>query len=124
MAMQIVPAVVKKEEYGVLLGDVTAVSQYPASRPGMVRILEYEELADRLTEDGAPIMITGSLRKDSKTPSGFRWSSGMGPPLAVKSGTLCEVEVVAEIQRPIDLVIPYLNKRLLGVGEGAFGAAR
>jgi HlyD family secretion protein len=122
--LEIAPAVVKKEEYGVLLGDVTAVSQYPASRPGMVRILEYEELADRLTEDGAPIMITGSLRKDSKTPSGFRWSSGMGPPLAVKSGTLCEVEVVAEIQRPIDLVIPYLNKRLLGVGEGAFGAAR
>ncbi len=124
MAMQIVPAVVKKEEYGVLLGDVTEVSQYPASRPGMVRILEYEELADRLTEDGAPIMIKGSLRKDPATPSGFRWSSGKGPTIQIKSGTLCEVEVVAETQRPIDLIIPYLNKRLLGIGEESPGVAR
>ncbi|QLA19103.1 NHLP bacteriocin system secretion protein [Desulfolutivibrio sulfoxidireducens] len=124
MPMQIVPAVVKKEEYGVMLGDVTDVSQYPASRQGMVRILQYEELADRLTEDGAPILIQGTLRKNPKTPSGFSWSSGEGPPIQIKSGTLCAVEVVAETQRPIDLLIPYLNKHLLGVGDTAPGAGR
>jgi HlyD family secretion protein len=124
MAVQIVPAVVRKEEYGVMLGDVVEVSQYPASRKGMARILPYEELAERLSQDGAPILIKAALRKNPDTPSGFDWSSGLGPPTQIKSGTLCAVEVVARSERPIDLVLPMLNKTLLGVGDTTPEAGR
>ena len=34
------------------------------------------------------------------------------PPTVVSSGSVCTVQVVTRRQRPIDLVIPYLRKKL------------
>ena len=39
----------------------------------------------------------------------LRWSSPLGPPTAVDSGTLCQVRVIVAEQRPIGLAIPILK---------------
>jgi HlyD family secretion protein len=116
MEAQISPSVARPEEYGNLLGTVNQVSAFPASSRGMMRILQNSDLVNKLSRVGAPIMVYASLLPDSETVSGYKWSSGAGPQLQIGSGTICSVGVVVERQRPIDLVVPYLRRTLLGQG--------
>ncbi len=113
MAVHVIPETLSEDEYGVILGEVQTVSRYPASPKGMMRVLDNQELVETLTRGGAPIMVTVSLREDPETPSGYRWSSGVGPPTTIESGTQCIIRVIARSQTPIELIIPYL--------KGAFG---
>ena len=117
MEAQISPSVAKPEEYGSLLGTVNQVSVFPASSRGMMQILQNSDLVKRLSSGGAPIMVHASLLPDSETVSGYKWSSGAGPPIQIGSGTICSVGVVVDRQRPVDLVVPYLRKKLLGEGD-------
>ncbi|HOO64165.1 MAG TPA: NHLP bacteriocin system secretion protein [Synergistaceae bacterium] len=117
MEAQISPSVVKQEEFGVLLGHVTRVSRYPASLKGMMRILGNDQLAKSLSQGGAPITVTVALRPSAETESGYAWSSGGGPPLKLQSGTLTGITVVVHRQAPVTLVLPFLKKFFLGVGE-------
>jgi HlyD family secretion protein len=120
MTAHVVPETVREEEYGVLIGEVIAISPYPVSRAGMMRILGNEEWVQALVREGAPTMVTIRLHPDERTMSGYRWSSGSGPPGPVKSGAQCVVRILARRQAPIDLVIPQLKRRLFGVGEGTY----
>jgi HlyD family secretion protein len=119
MAAHVVPDTVREEEYGVMLGEVVSISPYPVSRKGMMRILGNEEWVQTLARDGAPTMVTIRLHKDPLTASGYRWSSGKGPPGGVKTGAQCVVRIVARRRAPVELVVPELKRRLFGVGEGA-----
>jgi len=117
MTMQVAPSVAKREEYGVLLAEVVGVSSFPATPRGMLHVLGNEKLVEVLAEKGPPIAVRAKLIKDPATFSGFRWSSGQGAPIQLQSGTMCQADVVVEEQHPISLVIPYLRKSLLGIGE-------
>lgn len=117
MRANITPSVVKKEEYGFILGEIHQVSGFPASRKGMLRTLQRENLVEQLSRGGAPILAAADLFPDPNTPSGFKWSSGLGPPLKIQSGTLCSAGVVIDARRPIDLVLPFLRRHLFGIGE-------
>ncbi len=116
MKVEISPANVKQEEYGFMLGIVTRVSQFPSTPQGMMRILQNENLVKTLSGGGAPIEINATLVPSSKTFSGYRWSSKDGPPIKIRSGTLCFSSIVVKEQPPVTLVIPLLKKYLLGVG--------
>jgi HlyD family secretion protein len=111
MQVQISPTIVKKERYGVLLGTVRAVESFPSTHQGMMRVLHNEELVKAFLSDtaGTPIAVRAELVKESKTPSGYRWSSGVGPDLVLTSGTRCVAQVTTRTQRPIALVLPVLD---------------
>jgi HlyD family secretion protein len=83
----------------------------------MMRILGNDQLAQSLSQGGAPITLTVALRTSEKTESGYAWSSGDGPPLKLQSGTLAGITVVVRRQAPVTLVLPFLKKFFLGVGE-------
>jgi HlyD family secretion protein len=116
MRVQISPDSVKKEEHGVMLGIVTKVSEFPATEEGMKRVLENDLLVRKLL-DGvglAPIAVTAELVPDVRTDSGYRWSSGRGPPTQLGPGTPCRAKITVDRVRPIELVIPLL-KETIGV---------
>lgn len=117
MSLGVTPSVVRAEEYGHILGEVTYVSSFPSSSEGMLKILRNKELVNRLATGGAPIMIKADLAQDPETPSGVRWSSGQGPEMNIRSGTLCDVNVMVAKEPPATLVIPFFKRTLLGVGE-------
>lgn len=117
MTMLVAPSVAKREEYGVVIGEVVSVSAFPASPRGMMHILENEKLVELLSQNGPPIKVRAKLLKDESSISGFKWSSGRGAPVTLQSGTMCQAEVVVEEQRPVSLLIPYLKKAVLGIGE-------
>ena len=112
MDAQVSPVTVRREEHGFMVGRVTFVSPQPATRAGMQRTLGNEILVNQLAAAGAPFLVEVDLQPDSGTASGFRWSSGSGPPSLVESGTPVMVQVVVERQRPISLVIPAFRAAL------------
>jgi len=65
-----------------------------------------------LTNGGPVTELHVEMDKNSKTTSGYQWSSLKGPNLMLSSGTLCTAEVVTRWQKPITLVLPSLRRAL------------
>jgi HlyD family secretion protein len=115
MVVHVEPTMVVREEFGAIIGKVISISEFPVTPQGMVADLHNDTLVKRFSQDGAPYVAKVRLEPDATTVSGYRWSSGKGPPLRLSSGTLARAEVTTREQPPIELVIPLL-KRLSGVG--------
>jgi HlyD family secretion protein len=112
MAVQVTPSTVKREEFGSILGRVVWVAEFPSSARGMTRLLGNEALVTKLMTEGPPIQVNVALRRDARTPTGYRWSSSRGPSLKISSGTLAAGDVVVKTDRPMTLVIPTLREKL------------
>lgn len=119
MLMGVTPAVVRREEHGFILAEVTQVANFPASAEGMLQVLRNPGLVKKLSEDSAPIMVRATLQTSPDTPSGYRWSSGNGPDIQIHSGTLSSVNVIVKQQPPITLVLPFLKRFLFGAGDAS-----
>ena len=116
MRVQIAPDSVRKEEYGVMVGIVTSVAEFPSTEDGMRRILGNNLLVQNLLQSVglAPIAVQAELVPDAHTPSGYKWSSNRGPPGQFGPGTPCRASISVRQTRPIELVIP-LMREYLGV---------
>lgn len=110
MEAQISPAGVKKEEFGFIRGKIARVSDFPASPPGMMRVLGNENLVRSLTAMGPVIEVTVDLMVSAQSQGDFVWSSPKGPTVKIRSGTICTTTLVEKRQRPIFLVIPWIRK--------------
>ena len=110
MEAQISPAGVKKEEFGFIRGEITRVSDFPASPPGMMRVLGNENLVRSLTAMGPVIEVTVDLLVSQQSQSRFVWSSPKVPKVKIRSGTICTAVLVEKRQHPIFLVIPWIRK--------------
>jgi HlyD family secretion protein len=108
------PSTVKREEFGMMLGTVETVSDFPMTPQGISAVLHNETLVSRFTRDGAPYAAKVILEQDASTPTGYRWAVGNGPGLHLTSGTLARAEITTRHQRPLDLIIP-LIRHLTGI---------
>ena len=114
MEVHVEPTQIAREEYGAIIGKVAAISEFPVTPQGMAADLHNDTLVKRFSEHGAPYAAKIQLEPDASTVSGYRWSSGKGPPVRLSSGTLTHAEVTTREQAPIGLVIP-LVRRLSGM---------
>jgi HlyD family secretion protein len=114
MLVRVEPTMIAREEYGAIIGTVVAISAFPVTPQGMAADLHNDTLVKRFSEKGAPYAAQVRLDADASTISGYRWSSGKGPPVRLSAGTLTRAEVTTREQAPIRLVIPFI-KRLSGV---------
>jgi HlyD family secretion protein len=112
MPVQISPSTVKAEEFGFLRGKVVYVADYPATQAALMRVTENDALAKVFSGSGPVTEIHVSLERKPNSPSGFAWSSAVGPHITLTSGTLCTVRIVTKQQRPISLLLPYTKQRL------------
>jgi HlyD family secretion protein len=110
MLIQISPTTVKQEEYGLMLGRVTYVSDFPSTSRGMRRVLKNDQLISSLTGNTAPYEVHADLIVDPSTVSQFRWSSSKGPPVHIQSGTLASANIQIASRRPISMVLPILRE--------------
>jgi Barrel-sandwich domain of CusB or HlyD membrane-fusion len=108
MTIELVPSIIALTRDGVLLGRVKTVDSFPSTREGVMQALHNEQLVDAFIKEagGTPIAVHVELLTATDTPSGYQWSSGRGPDVALTSGTLCHGEVTTQTQRPIALVFP------------------
>lgn len=104
MPVEIVPASVRKEEYGFMTGRVVSVSEFPVTAEQMLRVVGNEQLVSLLSGGAAPIEVRADLTLDPSTISGFHWSSSSGPAVKIAPGTLCTAAVVIGERSPISLL--------------------
>jgi HlyD family secretion protein len=57
-----------------------------------------------------PIAIYVQLEEDKTTPSGYKWTSGEGPEVKIRSGTMCGANIIVETHKPITLLFPSIKK--------------
>ncbi len=105
--VQISPSFINPEEFGVMLGWVTAVGEFPESQQSMLRVLGNEELVNQFSRNGAPIAIRVELIP-ARTPTGYKWTSSQGPDVEIRSGTLATAIIILDEQRPVDMIFPGL----------------
>lgn len=112
MKVRVEPASVRKEEFGTLIGEVLEVSEFPATTEGMQSTLQNSTLVQRFTAEGAPYTARVNLLLSDDTPSGYQWTSGVGPDLQVSPGTTLNATITVREVRPLTLVMPFLRNLL------------
>jgi len=112
MDVQIAPSTVRQEEFGLMVGKVKSVADFPSSTEGMQRVLRNPQLVQQLAAGAAPIAVQADLTPSATTVSGYKWTSPKGPDTRIESGTLCSATITVSNRRPISLVIPILRDNL------------
>jgi HlyD family secretion protein len=105
------PSTVEQERYGLLLGTVVSVSDYPVTTKAAAHQIGDLETARTLLGGETRIEVVANLEREG---SELVWTSGTGPEgFTVTAGTTAEVRVTIEEIAPIVLVLPFL-KSLMG----------
>lgn len=110
MEVDVVPSSVRKEESGSLLGLVTYVSKYPVTYNAMLKVLDNEQLARVFSRDSTPYAVYVDLIPDARTASGYRWTSPKGRDVMIRSGTVCQGEIMVDTKRPVGYIMPFFRK--------------
>lgn len=93
---------VKAEEFGAMIGHITAVSNYSISKESIANMIQNEGLVNYLLRGAnAAIQITVEPVLDPTTPTGYQWTSGKGPSIQISTGTVCIVRGIVDRVRPI-----------------------
>jgi HlyD family secretion protein len=114
MRVELVPAGVKREEYGFIFGKVLSVAAMPATQEGMQRTLKNQKLVQTLSAAGAPLEVVVALEADAANASGLRWSSSRGPAAMLSPGSLCSAAVVTREETVFRLLVPAARRLLPG----------
>lgn len=112
MAARVSPATHRHVEYGYLIGEVETVSEFPASLPSMLALLQNQDLAAAFSQAGPPYVGRIALAPDSGTESGFAWTSPRGDEVEISAGTLATIEIEVRRQTPASLVVPLIRETL------------
>lgn len=98
---------VKQQEYGAILGNIVSFSPYAISPENLTQLINNPALIHHfMQQHEAVIQVVIEPQRDSKTISGYRWTSGEGPPIQLTSGTLCTFKGLVEEVHPYLYVIP------------------
>ncbi|MFA5914815.1 MAG: NHLP bacteriocin system secretion protein [Burkholderiales bacterium] len=109
MPAEIVPSTVKRQEFGFLRARVTQVSEFPASSLGMRLMVQNDAIVRELTQGKTPMQLDASLDADAATGS-YVWSAAAHQPPPVRSGTLCDADVVIAQKRPLSEFVPAMRR--------------
>jgi multidrug efflux pump subunit AcrA (membrane-fusion protein) len=103
MTVQISPGAIDPSEYGSLVGKVVYVSNYPVSIDHPLTLTGgNRELSNWFFQKngGAAVAVIVHLIKDDNTPSGYLWTSVVGPDNIIKSGSVCTGTAITKRQSP------------------------
>ncbi len=112
MTVHVSPTIANVEDYGFMLGEVVSVSKYPVSTQYLVQSFGNEQLVQTLTGGITPIEVHVNLIQDASTFSGYKWSTRNGPDMKIDSGNICSGTIIVDNRRPIEMVIPFVKKKL------------
>jgi hypothetical protein len=114
MTVRVLPSNAREDVFGSMEGMVVAVAPYPTTRPEMEANLADSQLVDFFLTGGhyqeAPLQVRISLKRDLNDPTTYAWTSGKGPSRPMRFGTSCEVEVITEYVRPVELIMPKIRE--------------
>ena len=112
--IQIVPSGVDAQESGSLVGVVRTVSSYPVSLKSVEQQIGNPELSQRLmaSGQGAVMEVRFILVRDENSPSGYLWTSVVGPHKPVSAGSFFTGSIIIERRPPIEKVFYKISQWL------------
>ena len=110
MDIRITPTTVQRERHGSMEAIVDEVTPFPVTTEAVASLIGSEDVARDLMQNDSKIQITSKLLLDEESISGFKWTSGTGPPDAITAGTTALIRATVEYRRPITFVIPLLRE--------------
>ena len=106
MAAQVSLAAAPRSQYGSIVGKVLSVSPVPVSPERITMVVGGNpSLADYFMTSGPILEVTTALEPDPATPSGYKWTTGEGPRIAVTPGSLTQVAVIVEEAAPVQRIL-------------------
>ena len=108
MNAEITPTTVKRQEFGFVRSTVKTVSEFPASGEAISELIHNPSVVKELAGDLAPVEISAGLQSDPI--QGYAWSAAAGTPPQVRSGTLCDAQIIVRARHPYQLFWPLLKK--------------
>lgn len=109
MSVQMTPTMVKREEFGGIVGKVTNISAFPVTQQGAASLIGNPDILPGVMSEGPQLAVFTELQTHSSTYSGYRWSSSQGPHLKMTPGTTTSVQIKVEERAPIAFVLPILK---------------
>ncbi len=101
------PANVNPKEYGAIIGKVEKIYPYPVSKEELLQTVGNKQIVSFLVDEGGVMtQVTVTPRLDSRTTSGYKWTSRKGPPYEIPTGTIAKMRIIVEEQPPISYLIP------------------
>lgn len=98
---------VNPQEFGRLEGHIEKFTNIPLNDQNIYQIIPNNSLQKFLLGDmKAPVLLEIVPEKDPKTPSGYKWTSGNGPPFKIDAGTTGNIKVVIDSVKPLYYVFP------------------
>jgi len=113
--LRLTPSTVERERYGSIIAVIQSVSAFPVTTEAVSSMVGNAEVAQEITQGHSVIQVMAALEKDADAYTGYRWTSGKGPPGPLTAGTTAAARATVEHRRPITFVIPILRK-WTGVG--------
>ena len=115
MHAHVEPSIADRERFGVIGSVVRDVEPVVGTRDSFLRIMNSPEVAQDIERRyGGTVSAVIDLEVDAASPTGLRWTGGVGYPKQLTPGTLCDVDVVTEDVAPISLLVPWLKQAFGG----------
>ena len=115
MYAHVEPFIADRERFGVISSVVRDVEPVVGTRESFLRIINSPEVVQDIAgRSEGTVSAVIDLELDAASPTGLRWSGGVGYPQQLTPGTLCDVDVVTEDVAPISLLIPWLKQAFDG----------
>lgn len=105
MEAQISPTYAPREEFGYMMGHITKVGRVPVTEEMLKKTFgDWEHQKNLLDEEGC-VEVRISIGVDPNSSNNFQWSNNKGHDLSIDISTICDVLIVSEDKRPIDLLL-------------------
>lgn len=104
------PASLPDSENDRMRAVVKSVSSSAAPESAILATLGNDQLTELAVRSGPVFEVIVELQRDKRTPSGFVWTSGVGPNLTLTRGTPLAAKIEVEHVPLISLALPALRR--------------
>jgi len=105
MEAQISPTYAPREEFGYMKGHITKVGRVPVTEEMLKKTFGDWEHQKHLIDEEGCVEVRISIGIDPDSGNNFQWSNKKGHDLSIDISTICNVVIVSENKRPIDLLL-------------------
>lgn len=116
------PSNVERNRYGGIIGAVKSIQRRPVSSEYIVNFTGNRSIGEKLALNERLYLIHIQLERDNANPTGFKWSSGIGPSSKRKPYTslLGKATIYYDEKKPITYVLPFI-RGLVGLSNNPGG---
>lgn len=108
--VQVSPTFASRSRYGFIKGDISQIDVYAATDGELNDFIQSSSMIENLQARYTSLLIARiELRRDPETESGLEWSTRKGWPGKLQPGTLLDIQAIFRVDRPIDLLLPWLR---------------